>query len=278
MINSRVGCSTISFRRLPLADELNTIHDRGFSCCDVGALPGVCDHIPFDITPEAIAEVKRQFHISQVQPVSINGDIGDLNLVLGDRQRHVRDNHLVELIDLAADIDCPALVLPCGSLGHDPLDSLEKDIERVAHELLRVNEIVQSRGKQLWVEHLHSGRLCWNIERSHMLYEQIKGHGIGIVMDLSHIVASGGQPQRFMDLFGDDIVHVHIRDARPGDIHISVGRGEVDFTSAISQLEQRGYRGRYVLELETADVTEAERPQAAQEAGEYISTIIADAA
>ena len=42
-------------------------------------------------------------------------------------------------------------------------------------------------------------------------------------MDFSHIVASGGDPQEFVDRFADRIAHVHIRDAVPGNINLSVG-------------------------------------------------------
>ena len=51
-------------------------------------------------------------------------------------------------------------------------------------------------------------------------------------MDFSHIVASGGDPLEFVDRFADRIAHVHIRDAVPGNINLSVGRGSVDFAAA----------------------------------------------
>ena len=45
--DSRLGCSTISFRHQPLPDALATIADLGFREIDLGALPGVCDHVPY---------------------------------------------------------------------------------------------------------------------------------------------------------------------------------------------------------------------------------------
>ncbi len=51
-------------------------------------------------------------------------------------------------------------------------------------------------------------------------------------MDFSHIVASGGDPVEFVSRFGTRISHVHIRDAVPGNINLSVGNGAVDFATA----------------------------------------------
>ena len=47
MIHSRLGCSTISFRHLALDRALGWIGALGFAEVDLGALPGVCDHVPY---------------------------------------------------------------------------------------------------------------------------------------------------------------------------------------------------------------------------------------
>jgi len=51
MIHARLGCSTISFRHLPLPQGLATIGELGFAEIDLGALPGVCDHVPYVLGP-----------------------------------------------------------------------------------------------------------------------------------------------------------------------------------------------------------------------------------
>ena len=56
-IDVRLGCSTISFRHLPLADALDVITGLGFTDIDLGALPGVCDHVPYELTGAAVSEV-----------------------------------------------------------------------------------------------------------------------------------------------------------------------------------------------------------------------------
>ena len=48
--DSRLGCSTISFRHQRLPEALATISALGFTEIDLGALPGVCDHVPTSST------------------------------------------------------------------------------------------------------------------------------------------------------------------------------------------------------------------------------------
>ena len=45
--HGRLGCSTISFRHLDLDEALSWIAALGFTSIDLGALPGVCDHVPY---------------------------------------------------------------------------------------------------------------------------------------------------------------------------------------------------------------------------------------
>jgi len=94
------------------------------------------------------------------------------------------------------------------------------------------------------------------------------------VMDFSHVVASGGDPVDFVARFGLRIAHVHIRDATPGNINVSVGNGHVDFARGIKELATAGYAGHYALELETRDLTHYQRPEAAAKAGDVISNLI----
>ena len=88
------------------------------------------------------------------------------------------------------------------------------------------------------------------------------------------IVASGGDPLEFVDRFTDRIAHVHIRDAVPGNINLSVGRGSVNFASGLKALANAGYDGHFAFELETRDITDDQRPAATAAAAHLISNLI----
>ena len=273
-LHQRVICSTISFRRLPLAAALRQITDLGFARIDLGALPGVCDHVPYELTANAVAEVASEIHESGLAVRSINADIGDLNRPLDSDGQSAREQHLRRLVELAVQVQAPAIVLPCGSQGHDPLRNLDLDIRNVAEELRKASLLAADQGVEIWVESQHSGRLCHSLDRAGQLMDALVGSGLRSVLDFSHVVASGDDPLTWIGSYASEVAHVHIRDARRGDIHLSPGNGEVDFAAAIAALTAGGYTGDYSLELETADVTDAERPAAAARAGEYISSLL----
>jgi sugar phosphate isomerase/epimerase len=271
--HGRLGCSTITFRHQPLHQALRTIARLGFTEIDLGALPGVCDHVPYVLDESAVADVAATVIQSGLAIRSINGDVGDLNVALDPAQHAARDRHLDMLIALAVATGAQALVLPCGALSHEPIESLDADLDRVAAALQAAARRAQARGIELWTESLHVHRLCFDIQRAQQLSDRL-GDDIGIVMDFSHIVASGGDPVDFVGRFGGRIAHVHIRDAVPGNIHLSVGNGAVDFARGLQTLADRGYRGHFALELETRDIGDDERPTVAAQAGYIISELI----
>lgn len=271
--SGRLGCSTISFRHLELPQALTAITTLGFTEIDLGALPGVCDHVPYVLDEAAVAEVARTVAACGVTVRSINGDIGDLNADLDADQRAARARHLDMLVALAKATGARALVLPCGALRHEPLESLDADLDRVAAELIAAAGISAAHGVELWTESLHFHRLCCDLDRAQALHSRLDGR-VGIVMDFSHIVASGADPVEYIDRTGPRITHVHIRDAVPGNINLSVGNGAVDFARGVKELADAGYSGHFALELETRDITDDERPAATAAAGHLISELI----
>lgn len=274
MFSPLLGCSSISFRHQPLREALETMREAGFEEIDLGALPGVCDHVPFVLDETAVMQVRSVVADSGLRVRSVNGDIGDLNAVLDEEQRKTRVVHLQRLLELTVEVGAKALVLPCGALSHAPVRSLEEDLDLVAAELIEVGEEAAGHGVEVWTEALHFFRLCWNLDRARALTDRLAGSGIGVVMDFSHIVASGGDPVEFVEAFGDRIAHVHLRDAVPGNIHLSLGRGVADFTAGLGALTDSGYRGHFSLELETRDVTDQQRPAAAVAAAEFVSSLL----
>ena len=280
MFHHRLGCSSISFRHQDLATALKTMGGLGFEEIDLGALPGVCDHVPYVLDAEAVETVAAVVNNAGLRVRSVNGDVGDLNAVLDGGAQEARDRHLEMLLALAAKTGAKALVLPCGAIDHDPVKSLEEDIDAVAAQLIHASARAKEFGVELWTESLHYYRLCWNTERAQLLADRLAGSDVGIVMDFSHIVASGGDPLDFVNRFSASIKHVHLRDAvpvsenEPGNINLSIGNGKADFAAGLAALREVGYTGHFSLELETRDVTHDERPAAAAKAASYITDVI----
>jgi sugar phosphate isomerase/epimerase len=285
MIDARLGCSTISFRHLELGRALSEIRRLGFREIDLGSLPGVCDHVPIALTTSEGVRVAELVEQSGLTVRSINCDIGDLN---DPRVDVTSSDQLTHLLELAAATDAAALVFPNGAIAHEPIAGLDSDLARVADNMSIVLERARHYGIEVWIESLHVYRLCCNLDRATALTSRLDP-AVGIVMDFSHIVASGGDPARFADTFTGRITHVHIRDAtsgrvdldrdhavdKPGNINLGVGRGDVDFDGGIRALHAAGFTGHYTLELETRDVADVDRPAATSDAAHVITKILA---
>jgi sugar phosphate isomerase/epimerase len=93
-------------------------------------------------------------------------------------------------------------------------------------------------------------------------------------MDFSHIVAAGEDPLEYIERHQGRIAHVHLRDAVPGNINLSIGNGHADFAAGLRSLAAHGYAGHFSLELETRDITHGERPAAAAKAASFITDLI----
>ena len=273
---SQPGCSTISFRTRPLPDALATIVRAGFGEVDLGALPGVCDHVPIPLSVKQSAEVQKVVSDSPLRVRTINADPGDFNGPAADSA--TRWEVVRALCHLGTELGAAALILPCGRLRHEPAVSLTADIEQVAVGLAQAAEEAGAAGMRLLVEAPHIARLCHDVERTSQLLTRVPQEVAGLVLDVSHVQAGGGDPVKFVHEFGDRIEHIHLRDALPGNINLSVGRGEVDFAVVLDALAEEGYAGTMSLELETHDIAEDEREPAALAARKYISNLLREAA
>jgi sugar phosphate isomerase/epimerase len=274
MFHSRLGCSSISFRHQDLSTALLTLNGLGFEEIDLGALPGVCDHVPFELDAKAVAAVVDKVATSGIRVRSVNGDIGDLNALLDLCQQAERERHLDALLTLTAKTGAKALVLPCGALNREPVRSIEEDLDTIAVQLVDAGQRAAEFGVELWTESLHFLRFCWNLERAELLARRLAGSNVGIVMDFSHIVAAGENPLEYLERHKGRISHVHLRDAVPGNIHLSIGEGQADFAAGLRSLAAHGYTGHFSLELETRDITHQDRPAAAAKAASFITDLI----
>ncbi len=236
-IDSRLGCSTISFRRWPLPGALAEIKAQGFGETDLGSLPGVCDHVPIPLPADRVDGLAEQILNSGVTVRLINADVADMDdpdLDAAEMQRRLRT--LVELgpgRSVRPQSCCPAAGrAPRGALPSCPATS------RWWREASpRPPIFVNAAGLNLLVEAPHSRRLCATVERSEMLYEALGESPVSTVLDFSHVVASGDDEVEAVRRIDGRIGHVHLRDAVLGDISVSIGtRGKVNFSAAIDAL------------------------------------------
>lgn len=266
----KLGCSTITFRNRTLSEALAEIPTLGLTGIELGGLPGVCDHIPYPPGPHA-DRIAAAVTAAGLDVWAINVDPGPLNDP--GLPEEALSHTGAGLVRLAAQLDA-ALIVPCGAGRRSPFVDEDTDLTCIASRLRRLSTTAADHEVRLLVEGLHHHRFCHSAERLRALLDRVPSDVAGLVYDVSHVVAGGIDEVGLVGELADRVAHVHLRDAAPGDINRSIGRGRVDFAGVIDALTAHGYPGRYVLELETHDVTEHDRAAAAARARDTIAALL----
>ncbi|MFC0672744.1 sugar phosphate isomerase/epimerase family protein [Brachybacterium hainanense] len=251
----RVGVSTITFRHRSLAEALRLIAEAGASRIDLGAIPAVTDHVPVPFTGDPVA-VAAQVSAAGLAADAVNADPGDLN------DPDLDEDAFAAVIDGLAALAAAcggALIVPAGRADWEPFSSPEEDLALIVRRLRLAAEVCSHHGTRLLVEVLHHRRYIHTTAAADALLAQLGPEEIGLLLDVSHVVASGEDPAAWAARQASRIERVHLRDAVPGDLNLAIGAGQVDFPAVIQVLERHVPGVRYVLELETRDVQEEDR-------------------
>ena len=269
--DERVGISTISFRHRSLAEALRIIAGIGVRSIELGAIPRVTDHVsvPFEGDAAALAESARGYGLEIGAVNSDPGDLNDPDLDEGELRRTVRG-----LAAIASEHG-GVLITPAGRQCYEPFVSFESDLELIAQRLRIISEECARLEVRLLVEVLHHLRFLHSVRDADRLLEMCGDDVMGLLFDVSHVVASGDDPVAWARTHARRIERVHLRDAVPGNLNLALGTGAVDFKAVISTLESEGFAGKYVLELETHNVEEHEREADAERSYRYVRALLA---
>ena len=164
---------------------------------------------------------------------------------------------------------------PAERWDHQPLETLDADLDLVAAQLIAASQVAADHGVELWTESLNTFTGCAGISNAHNSSPNVwpalrcARRWTSVTWSPPAVILLSSSSR-----LGDHISHVHIRDAVPGNINLSVGNGDVDFAYGLKTLEHVDYAGHFSLELETRDITNDERPAATARAGRLISALI----
>ena len=121
-------------------------------------------------------------------------------------------------------------------------------MEQAGRSLSELCEIIEPH--DLCVENLEDGLF----ELALPLIEQ---YGASICLDVGHLACQNSDEQDFLAQHHGRIREIHLHDAArpqagaPGQIrdHLALGQGPVDYAAFLSRLEELGYKGPVILEL-----------------------------
>ncbi len=257
-VESRLGCSTITFRQLPLFHALERIRSAALTKVDIACIPGWCEHVnPLQISAQEREELVRRINALGLRISTLNVAPRQLN---SDRQTDAFE-YMAAAIDLAAEFGCYAITIPPG--GKVPEDQWQENAELTARLIRELADHAEEKGVTLTLESPHVGTLAESVSDGARYFRVLDEKRVLCTFDCSH--AQRGNPNpvtRSVVEVGAPIGHVHLRDCIGENNSLTPGRGHVDFAGLLSMLDQLGYRGDLILELEgeeeTVEETEAE--------------------
>jgi sugar phosphate isomerase/epimerase len=107
------------------------------------------------------------------------------------------------------------------------------------------------------------GELCVeNLERIpfELFVPLVEEQGARICFDVGHLALRGGDPLEFLDRYWQMLGEIHLHDAvavggrvPAAKDHLPLGRGEVDYVALMNRLDEGGYGGVVILEVNSED-------------------------
>jgi sugar phosphate isomerase/epimerase len=195
-------------------------------------------------------ELKRIIH--PFSEVSCHLPLGEVNIAaLHSSIRHEAIAETKRHIDLCGELGIRELVMHPGCFGATPdrYTLLEKQTRQIAeHSVFEIAAYCKKKRMQLSIENLHRSEALF---REPDEFEPFTRRGIGIVLDTVHAFVSGVNPLDFISRFGKKIREVHLTDGVASDsyAHYAVGAGKVDCIAVLRKLEETGFNGRIILEV-----------------------------
>jgi hydroxypyruvate isomerase len=244
---------------------LERIASLGFAWADIGMVRGFCPH--FD--PLTASNAQTDEFVERVSGMPLR--IATLNVGHGALNRPAERDEQMEFVrrclDLAARLKCYAITM---QPGVPPEGDWVDDARAVAVDLTELADKAEGLGLKLTLETPHTGTLVTQVDEAKALLDLSESTNLYVALDTSHVMRGGTQPSEGVELLGDRVGHVHLRDARGEDFLLTPGDGEVDFAAFYESLKSVGYDRPMILELEYEEKTEDETADEVLRARDYL--------
>jgi len=188
--------------------------------------------------------------------VSCHLPLGEVNIAaLHSTMRREAIAETKRHIDLCGELGISKLVMHPGCFGATPdrYALLEQQTRQIAERsVFEIASCCKKNHMELSVENLHRNEALF---REPEEFESFVRKGIGMTLDTVHAYVSGVNPVDFITRYGKKITEVHLTDGIASDsyAHYPVGTGMVDCIAVLQKLEEIGYDGRIILEVNSQE-------------------------
>lgn len=106
--------------------------------------------------------------------------------------------------------------------------------------------------KAVYVVQIHEGRSIETLEEVQDVLAKANHPKVKVLHEIGSYHAKGVTWQKVIDIFGQDIALVHLKDM-VGRQSVPFGTGEIDMPALFTSLEKTGYQGDFVVEMDPVD-------------------------
>jgi sugar phosphate isomerase/epimerase len=249
----RLTCSSLSLFSAPPEEAIAIVTELGFPAIDLVGIPTLPPpHVdyagrdPATLRSLAAAVAHAGLDVASVVAVPADGlahwDAGEL------------DARVAWAVQACTELGCRRLVLDAGAAPADGHIERGADISRWRAMVERGFELTSAAGVTLTVEAPHTGTLAESYDEVVELLSAIDNPEIRIDYDTSHVARSGTSTDESLEIIGDRLEKVALRDIDRDGAFCRPGTGVIDFAHLFAALRRRGYSGDVVIELETEGI------------------------
>lgn len=249
----RLTCSTLSLYPLAPEEAIAAIADLGFPALDLVGIPtfpiphvDVASRDPTELTRLSAAVDAAGIEVASVVTVPSDGlDRWDAREI---------DARVGWAVQACGAVGAGRLVLDAGNPVPGERVGREHALERWRAMFDAAFEKTSAAGVALALEAPHAGTLAERYDEVRELLAMLDNPSVGIDFDTSHVFRSETSLDDALEIVGDRLVKVALRDVDAAGEFARPGQGLVDFRRLFTLLEARGYRGDLVIELETPGI------------------------
>lgn len=247
----QLGIRLHDIKKAPLEERLSIAHEQGFACGHL-ALSKVISEYPVDdgaLTPGYALYLKKLFAKNELD-IAVLGCYLNLANPNPESLDKIRKRYLTH-IRFASLLDVGVVGTETGAVNEEykfeEKNHSEEALDIFIHNVRPVVEYAEKMGVIFAIEPVYKHIVC-NPKRARRVLDEINSPNLQIIFDPVNLLDISNYKNRdeiigeAMELLGDDIAMIHIKDFVVEDgklVSVAAGTGEMDYTKIMKFIRER---------------------------------------
>ncbi len=247
----QLGIRLHDIQKAPLEERLSIAHEQGFTCGHL-ALSKVISEYPVDdgaLTPGYALYLKKLFAKNELD-IAVLGCYLNLANPNPESLNKIRKRYLTH-IRFASLLDVGVVGTETGAVNEEykfeERNHSEEALDIFIHNVRPVVEYAEKMGVIFAIEPVYKHIVC-NPKRARRVLDEINSPNLQIIFDPVNLLDISNYKNRdeiigeAMELLGDDIAMIHIKDFVVEDgklVSVAAGTGEMDYTKIMKFIRER---------------------------------------